>query len=201
MIPRQYCRIPLDADGSLSGKQGCPTLCSGGSMAIPDFQSIMLPLLRLAGGGADWPNADARDRLADEFGLTDEEREQLLPSGTQRTLANRVAWSVVYLKQAGLLESAGRAQFRITQAGRSLIASSPERISIRFLSDNYPGFQEFRTRSAKPRQRVTDGTAEAATDNQETPEERLQSAEQTLRRAPEIELLDLDETFFEEADA
>lgn len=159
-------------------------------MPIPDFQSIMLPLLRLAGDGSDWPNADARERLADEFRLTGEEREQLLPSGTQRTFANRVAWSVVYLKQAGLLESAGRARFRITQAGRSLLQSPPDRISIRFLTDNYPGFQEFRTRSAKPRQAASDEAPDTGIDDRETPEERLQSAEQTLRRALEVELLD-----------
>jgi restriction system protein len=158
-------------------------------MAIPDFQSIMLPLLRLAGDGADWLVAEARDRLAGEFGLTDEERDQLLPSGTQRTFANRLAWSVVYLKQAGLLESAGRARFRITRHGLSLLSSPPDRISIRFLSENYPGFAEFRTRSAKPR-RAMDGSADRAGDDDETPEERLQSAEETLRKALETELLD-----------
>src|SRR5688572_5361890 len=98
-------------------------------MAIPDFQSIMLPLLQSAGDGQVWLTHDARDRLADQFGLTEEEREHLLPSGTQRTFANRVAWAISYLKQAKLLASAGRSQFQITDRGRAALANPPDRIT------------------------------------------------------------------------
>lgn len=157
-------------------------------MAIPDFQSIMLPLLRLAGDGNVWLMQNARDRLADQLGLTAEEREQLLPSGTQRTFANRVAWAVSYLKQAQLVSSAGRSQFQITDRGRATLAAPPERITIRYLMDNFPEFREFKERSKpKPGSPVrvsSDG------DEEETPEERLQSAERTLRQALEIELLE-----------
>lgn len=156
---------------------------------IPDFQTIMLPLLRLAGDGAVWLTSDARDRLADEFGLTEEEREQLLPSGTQRTFANRVAWAVSYLKQAKLVETAGRARFRITDRGRATLSAPPERITIRYLSESFPEFQEFRARSVKPKDRVAEPEVDTG-DEQETPEERLQSAERTLRRTLEVELLD-----------
>lgn len=158
-------------------------------MAIPDFQTIMLPLLRLAGDGRVWATSDARDRLADEFQLSEGEREQLLPSGTQRTFANRVAWAVSYLKQASLVESAGRAKFKITDRGRATSSSPPERITIRYLTDNFPEFREFRARSAKRKDSQPDPTADTA-DEQETPEERFQSAERTLRSALELELLD-----------
>jgi restriction system protein len=121
-------------------------------MPIPDFQSIMLPLLRLAGDGKAWLVQDARDRLADEFRLTDDEREQLLPSGTQRTFANRVAWAVSYLKQAQLVASAGRSQFQITDRGRTALANPPGRITIRFLMEHYPEFREFKERSSRPKQ-------------------------------------------------
>lgn len=158
-------------------------------MAIPDFQTIMLPLLRLAGDGQVWLTHDARDRLADEFGLTDDEREQLLPSGTQRTFANRVAWAVSYLKQARLVDSAGRSKFQITDRGRATLADPPSRITIRYLMENFPEFREFKERSSKPKSGPTSPPTDAA-EEQETPEERLQSAEQTLRRALETELLD-----------
>jgi len=169
-------------------------------MAIPDFQSIMLPLLRLAGDGHVWLTHDARDRLADEFRLTDNEREQLLPSGTQRTFANRVAWAVSYLKQAQLVGSAGRSKFQITDRGRAALATPPTRITIRYLMDNFPEFREFKERS-KPKAGRTSAPGDGS-EEQETPEERFQSAEHTLRRALEIELLDrikqVTPTFFEQ---
>lgn len=169
-------------------------------MAIPDFQSIMLPLLRLAGDGQVWLTHDARDRLADEFGLSDDEREQLLPSGTQRTFANRVAWAISYLKQARLVDSAGRSKFQITDRGRAALASPPTRITIRYLMDNFPEFREFKERS-KPKAGPTSPSGDGS-EEQETPEERFQSAEHTLRRALEIELLDrikqVTPTFFEQ---
>jgi restriction endonuclease Mrr len=70
-------------------------------MAIPDFQTIMLPVLRLTQDGHDHTLASTRDQLAQEFGLTDEERAQLLPSGRQATFSNRIAWSTSYLRQPG----------------------------------------------------------------------------------------------------
>lgn len=159
-------------------------------MAIPDFQSVMLPLLDLAGDGQVWLTHDARDRLADQFGLTDEEREQLLPSGTQRTFANRVAWAISYLKQAQLVASAGRSQFQITDRGRAALATPPPRITIRYLMDNFPEFREFKERSSKPKPGSQVQASGDVSDEQETPEERLQSAEHTLRQALEIELLE-----------
>jgi len=73
-------------------------------MTIPDFQSIMLPLLETACDGNERSMADFRDALAEVFGLSSEEREELLPSGTQPVFSNRVAWACVYLQRAGLLE-------------------------------------------------------------------------------------------------
>ena len=73
-------------------------------MAIPDFQSIMLPMLKLASDGAERSSAELREQLADQFDLSDEERSELLPSGRQAVFANRVAWASVYLQKAGLLQ-------------------------------------------------------------------------------------------------
>lgn len=165
-------------------------------MAIPDFQTIMLPLLQLTSDGRDWLIHDARRRLADDFGLTDDEREQLLPSGRQQTFANRVAWAGSYLRQARLLESAGRAKVRITPRGREVLASPPSRITIRFLED-FPEFKEFRSRRSNrpPAPRAADD------DDQKTPEELFDVADTRLRDALEIEVLDRvkhgSPTFFE----
>jgi restriction system protein len=160
-------------------------------MAIPDFQTIMLPLLRLSEDGEEHSVREATEKLAYEFGLTDAEREQLVPSGQQRTFSNRVSWAVSYLKQASLLESPGRGLFRIGEAGRNLLASPPPRITIRYLSEHFPAFQEFRARAIKGKAKSDAAhSGHAIEDDERTPEERLEEADRTLRTALEREILD-----------
>ncbi len=89
-------------------------------MPIPDFQSLMLPLLSLAKDGEPRVLSDARKHLASAFSLTAEEMEELLPSGRQRRFDNRVAWAKVYLEQAGLLRSPKRGQLQITAEGLAI---------------------------------------------------------------------------------
>lgn len=122
-------------------------------MAIPDFQTLMLPVLKTAAGGGEVRIGDVVDQLADVFALTDEERAQLLPSGRQTTFANRVHWAKSYLSKAGLVDLTRRAHFRITPTGRDVLNSPPERITIRFL-EQFPSFKGFRDGEA--------GTAEVA---------------------------------------
>ena len=112
-------------------------------MSIPDFQSLTLPVLRLASLG-EVRISEAVERLAMEFALTAEERSQLLPSGRQTTFANRTHWAKTYLGKAGLVESTKRGYFRITELGRQLLSAPPERIDLKFLS-RYPGVQQFRS--------------------------------------------------------
>lgn len=89
---------------------------------IPDFQTVMLPVLRAAAVG-EVRITDIVERLADEFGLSPEERAHLLPSGRQTTFANRVHWAKSYLGKAGLVELTRRAHFRITDRGREVLAA------------------------------------------------------------------------------
>src|SRR5436309_4036066 len=96
-------------------------------VAIPGFQSFMLPVLELAADGKEHTLAEAREVLAQRFGLTDAERAELLPSGRQRRFDNRVAWAKVHLRQAGLLSSQRRAYFQITQRGRDVLSEKPQR--------------------------------------------------------------------------
>jgi restriction system protein len=109
---------------------------------IPDFQSLMLPVLRSTASGEAQIGALV-EALAAEFALTDEERATLLPSGRQTTFANRVHWAKSYLGKAGLIEPTGRGRFQISERGRQVLATSPERIDIKFL-DRFPEFREFR---------------------------------------------------------
>lgn len=155
-------------------------------MAVPDFQSFMLPMLRLAGDGKVHSLAEARSRLAAEFKLTAAEEEELLPSGRQTRFANRVAWAKAYLEQAGLVTSPQRGHFLITDRGRKVLKSPPKRIDIKFL-DQYPEFLEFRTAknsAEKPSTPVVPESAEAG-----TPEEVLETAHSRIEASLASEVL------------
>jgi restriction system protein len=102
-------------------------------VAIPDYQSLMLPVLRLAGDGSEHRISDVVQSLAAQFNLSEAEREELLPSGKQQVFNNRVHWAKTYLAQAKLLESTRRAFFKITERGRSVLAENVARIDARFL--------------------------------------------------------------------
>src|SRR6266404_5192704 len=84
------------------------------SMAVPDFQTLMLPVLKLFAGGKEKNHSEVRTPIAAEFGLSEADLATLLPSGRQSTFANRVSWALGYLKQARLLESVRRGVYRVT---------------------------------------------------------------------------------------
>ena len=162
-------------------------------MAIPDYQSIMLPLLRLADDGGEHRFRESVKTLADQYALTPEEWKQRLPSGVQPLFYNRVGWARAYLVGAGLLQSPRRGYFRITEPGRSVLAKPPARLDVAFLKVNYP---EFRDSVAPPQpqdapaDRLGATATESALDHAtETPEELLEASYQTLRRAVESDVL------------
>jgi restriction system protein len=156
-------------------------------MAIPDYQTIMLPLLQLLGDEKEHSLGDTVDALAAHFGLSPEERGQLLASGQQTVIRNRTGWARTYLKKAGLIESTRRGVFRITERGSSVLASRPARIDVKFL-EQFPEFVAFRElRHEKPDEEPGEA-AEPQIDA--TPEEALDAAYQRLRVDLEADLLD-----------
>jgi len=149
-------------------------------MAVPDFQSIMLPLLKLIGDKKEHSMRESIEKLANEFDLTDEDRKALLPSGIQKVFDNRVNWSKTYLKKAGLLENKRRGYFNITDEGLKVLEQNPPKIDINFLMQ-FPGYVEFRT-GGKDKPVTTDDTPV-------TPEEILENSYQNLRNNIAQELL------------
>lgn len=97
-------------------------------MAIPDFQSFLLPFLQLIGDEQDHRVRDLITPIADRFGLDEEDRAKMLASGTQTVVQNRVIWSGVYLDKAGLVTKPARGFVRITPQGRAVLASPPAKI-------------------------------------------------------------------------
>lgn len=142
---------------------------------IPDYQSLMLPVLKLAENGPVAISAVV-DRLGSDFHLTDIERSSLLPSGKQTVMANRVHWAKTYLKQAGLVEPVGRGLFQITEVGRVALKSNVHRIDRNYL-EQFPAFQAFQARTRQSAKADTNVEVEEASDS------RADSPEDMLRRA------------------
>jgi restriction system protein len=156
-------------------------------MAVPDFQSIMLPLLQALQDGQTHRYADVAEQLADHFQLTESERLELLPSGAQRRFLNRVGWARTYLAKAALLAGVERGSIQITNAGRSLLAEHPQRIDIRFLN-RYPEFVAFRERTVQPPPKNGPGTDDGGVSS-ETPQELIERAHRQLQATLAEELL------------
>jgi restriction system protein len=116
-------------------------------MAIPDFQSFLLPLLRAASVRGHVTPSEAQQSISREFALSEEELRQRLPSGNQFIFANRVGWARTYLKKAGLLESPKRGIWAITRRGLDVLAQRPERIDVRFLRQ-FPEFAQWHAATA-----------------------------------------------------
>lgn len=151
-------------------------------MAIPDFQTIMLPLLVLAGNGEVHNFYDAVDKLAKEFDLTSEEISTLIPSGKPK-FANRVGWAKTYLKKSGLLKYPQRGHLQITQRGLDVLEENPQKIDMEFLK-RFPEYIEFRQGNQKEEETSSDK------DEDLTPEEALENAYQKIRNDLADELLE-----------
>jgi restriction system protein len=160
-------------------------------MPIPDYQTLMLPLLKLA-ASAEIRVLDAEKRMGEEFGLTPEERAQLLPSGKQRILHNRAHWAKYYLMRAGLVSFPSRGTFVATEAGKALLARNPTRIDIDLLRE-YPSFEEFYrgdhvdAEQMIPTPAVVSAVAPAISS---TPQEQIERAVLTIQSALRSELLE-----------
>ncbi len=165
-------------------------------MAIPGFQSIMLPLLRFSGDFKEHSSKETIEALAAEFKLSAEEREELLPSGQQTTFGNRIGWARTYLKKAGLLESRKRGCFQITALGLEVLKENPRELNITFLQ-RFPEFIQFRA----VRRGKSIGPPGDNFNGQETPEETIEAAYQRIRQGLASELLQTvkscSSTFFE----
>jgi restriction system protein len=155
-------------------------------MAIPDYQTVMLPLLRFLKDGKEHNIGEVVESLASEFHLSTEERQQLLGSGQQTVIRNRAGWARTYLTKAGLIASTRRGHFRITERGQSALASKPERIDVKYL-EQFPEFVAFRELR---HERPDEVPVPVSNSSDATPEEALDAAYGRLRLDLEAEVLE-----------
>lgn len=153
-------------------------------MSVPDFQTIMLPLLQFASDGEEHSIHEAVDELARHFSLTEEDESKLLPSGQQPIFYNRVGWARTYLKKARLLNDPRRGYFRITDRGKEVLNRNPDRIDMNYLKE-FPEYNEFResAREDSDESHVEEELEEL------TPEEALEEAYQKIRQDLSEEVL------------
>ena len=151
------------------------------------YQTLMLPLLHVAAEGETRVPV-AAETIADRLGLTETERQQMLPSGKQKLLHNRVHWAKFHMSKAGLIDSPSRGVFLASAAGRDLLATQPERINVEFLK-SYPAFAAFYAQSGAGVASGEEPAAKTAKESASTPEEQIDAAHIMLNVALKADLL------------
>ena len=157
-------------------------------MPIPDYQSLMLPVL-VASSKGEISIGSVVEELSVQFGLSMEERQQLLPSAMGNVFGNRVGWAKTYLGKAHLVEITKRGHFRITQRGIDVLTKGPIRIDNKFLAQ----FEEYRQFIHKARGKDDELSREPIPeqeDQKQTPDEVMRGAHQQIEAALALELLD-----------
>jgi len=155
-------------------------------MAIPDYQTLMLSVLKFHADGREYSIRELVDAMAKQFNLTEQEKKQTVPSGRQETLHNRVSWAITYVKKAALLESTRRGYNRITERGLDVLKRNPQRIDVAFLGQ-FKEFEEFR---ALRHPKSAEGQPGANLIETETPEEALETAYDRIRTDLAAEILE-----------
>lgn len=154
-------------------------------MSIPDFQSVMLPLLKLNGDEKEHSLKDATKILAKEFDLSESELAELIPSARKPRFYDRVAWAATYLRKAGLLEAPRRGWFQVTKRGLEVLKKPPEKITVNFL-EQFDEFVQFRERREKT---VENHEASENGGEPQTPEEAIELAYSRIRQSLADEIL------------
>jgi restriction system protein len=152
---------------------------------IPDYQTLMLPLLKAVADGKEYKVNDVIETLANEFNLTEDERKELLPSGTAFVFSNRVGWTRTYLKKAGLLNAPKRGIINITERGKNTLSENVQEINVNYLSQ-FPEFIEFKLAKGESKDDSKAPFASLFTPTTEesrkqTPEELLETGYQSIR--------------------
>lgn len=168
-------------------------------MTIPTYQVCMLPLLRTVQDGNEWIMKDVTSRLCVEFGLSEDEREEMLPRGNARVIVNRVGWAKAYLKEAGLVASIRWGVIKLTDDGKSVLAENLDHIDMKYL-ERFPSFIEFLDRKkATSKKKSTTGVVVETTAS--TPDDLIVQAYDELRDALAEEVLQqvmaMSDKFFE----
>lgn len=163
---------------------------------IPDYQSIMLPLLKFASDQKEHSLTETIQNVSKVFNLTTEEMKELLPNGKQNIVDNRVGWALTYLKKALLLESTRRAYFRVTKRGLDVLAENPPKINVRYL-ERFSELKEFMAVKKEKKEEKNQTTILGSLDPKEMLENAYQIINEKLAHDLMTEMMKTTDTFFE----
>lgn len=161
-------------------------------MAVPTYDELFLPFLRVLERHGQVSIAEARNLIAADLQISEEERQQLLPSGRQGRFDNRVGWARTYLGKAELIRTVRRGVFELTEAGRQLLATNPQKVDLNTLS-NYESFRTWDEASRAPRSSSGSGSVPQGlppNEDHETPEEAMDAAYAVVRQSLASEIAD-----------
>ncbi|MEX1117686.1 MAG: restriction endonuclease [Terrimicrobiaceae bacterium] len=157
-------------------------------MPIPTYQELMLPVLQTLREHGPLHTTKCAEMVADMVDLSEQERAEMLPSGTQRYIVNRTGWAAWYMMQAGLIQRPKRGWIQITDQGRSLLATNPPKIDRQILM-GYPSFVEKMSKGNDQEEGETETESEIGSGGQ-TPHERIDAAMAELRKSLVSDLRD-----------
>ncbi|MFH2036282.1 MAG: restriction endonuclease [Candidatus Zixiibacteriota bacterium] len=164
-------------------------------MAVPTYEEIMLPLLKLIEREENISIIRIIERLVYEMNISEADAKELLSSGRERKFNNRVRWARFYLLKAGLLDSPKRGTTVITKTGKDILKAKPKQVNTKYLK-NIPTFKKFINQEKKGKKETKDISV-----SKSTPEDLLESSYQILNESLASELLDkvkkAEPTFFE----
>jgi len=168
-------------------------------ITIPDYQTIMLPFLKFLSDKKEHKVREIINHISDKFNLTDEERKELLPSGQQPIIDNRVGWARTYIKKAGLIEAPKKGYVKISDRGIEVLQQNPDKIDIKFLNQ-FPEFVAFRTQKGKTVKNTKKGDSGI---DEKTPTELMEIGNKKINDSLAQDLLEklrneIDPYFFEE---
>jgi len=147
----------------------------------------MRPTLLSLADGEPHTLQQIREIVADVLKVSEEDQQELLPSGKQTTYSNRVAWALTHMGKAGLVSRPARAQYALTPRGRQVLDASSDRVDMGVLA-KFPEYQAFRTPKAVPKSEDTPAIAVVA--DELSPSEAIGSLVQAADAALARELLD-----------
>lgn len=157
-------------------------------MTVPTFQAMMKPALESLAKGQPLTSAEVRDRVADLMKLSVEDRETLVPSGTQSILANRAAWALIHMERAAVVKRVSRGVYQITDRGAAILRDGPDAIDMKFLY-RYPEYVKWRAKDS-PKDKESAAATRPEGEDQETPAVRLGRAVDELQNTLEEEILE-----------
>ncbi len=161
-------------------------------MAVPDFQSLFIPVLKYVSDGNEHSLSETIEAVAQQLGLSEADRDEMLPSGKQRKFDNRVSWARTYLQKAQLLSHTGRSRVRITERGIKVLRDNPTYINTKFLKQ-FPEFLAFHTAAGDKGSTIDENirtTQEIIEKTSQTPQEILETSYQSLRQTLAQEILE-----------